>query len=302
VTIAVTRAPDAMTAPVISASDVDRYVVVAIRDADEDRAVAQWVADDAGGQDHVHVVHVQAPLSLLDCDWAPVRAHHESRVVQARRTVARGECPIRAVHAAVELDGSALGGDPAEILTELARLVDVVVIGAPAAGRDDRVGVHLRAAAGCVVVTVPRGYSSAAAPGTDSVTVILDELDLPDALLDFALSVAVRHQAMVRVVRLRSALRHPENHPAELLAQDQFDLDQGLLDRAAAHPELGIVGEISLDGDGATMQRALATSRLVVVAPSLADAAVARLGTAACPIAVVPGNAPVDARATNGTR
>ena len=275
-------ATSALSSPELAHDEgIGRDIAVAIRDLDSDGAVVDWVLHTAGPTDHVHIVHAYRPFGLLDCNWESVRNARIYRATEAQRVVAAAQCPLRAAH--LRVDGTAIAGDPATVLVDLSDVVDLVVVGDDEFGRD--VAETVREQGQCPIVTVPHRGGDPDGPPRP-VTVVLDSLDISGPVLEFALSSAVRRGVDLRVVQLRSALRHPEGRPAELLAQEQFDLDAGLRQWIPPGGGVGVVGEIAGDDTFEVMANAMQTSELVVL-PAAAAALLAGHDIP-CAVAIVP--------------
>jgi nucleotide-binding universal stress UspA family protein len=264
-----------------------RLVVVAVSADDADRGVAEWAANAVTGNDHVHVVHVYRPFRLPDCDWEIIRESQRRRTAEARRLAACGECPIRQAHRALQVDGSAIGGDPVEVLIELSAIVDVVILGADAEGSAADVTAGVVHGAYCPVVIVPpRAASTELSTSGRPVTLLLDEPDLSAAGLELAKREAIRLGTGLRVVELRSAVRHPEPESPQLLAEEQICLDERLL-QWGRNEQVGVVGEVSLDEPASTARRVIGSSSFVVMSRSAVELLAGV--DLPCPVAVVPG-------------
>lgn len=256
-----------------------RLVVGGVGDARTGARVAAWLAATSLPGDQVHLVHVYEPMRLDGCTWQPVHEAQHLRVAEARRLAALAEAPVRAARTGADVSGSAIAAEPVAALVELSKVADLLVLGSgPTA-------LRVAARADCPVVVVTRDEIRNTAP----VTVLASTPALPRRALDFAVQEADRRSTTLRAVQLRTALRHPEASPAELVADDQVALDTGLVMWRASAPHLGIVAEISFAPVPEAVHAALTSSGLVVLPAADVDLLTDADVESGCAVALVPG-------------
>ncbi|MGN6608547.1 MAG: hypothetical protein ACTHMS_16250, partial [Jatrophihabitans sp.] len=222
---------------------------------------------------------------LADCHWEPVERERTLRLEGALRVVSRTEVPLRAARVAAEVGGSAVAGEPSDVLTDLSAVADLVVMGADVAG-----GVVARdvvAGSRCPVLVLPPQPQWEAHRDLP-VTVLLPTPDIPQRLLQIAVDEAEREHVALRVLQLHGALRHPARQPSELIAEEQVGLGELLYPLREQHPDVAFVGEIDVDDPLAAVTRVADSSRMLAASTHslrLVDGAEA---LARCPVLFVP--------------
>lgn len=259
-----------------------RLVVLAVNGQD-DGIIARWSSQWLASSDRVHVVNVYEPMPRTQ--WEPVVLADRARSLEAERTVARAEAPIKVAGTAAEVDGEVIPGDAVKVLRQLSALADVLVVGADVGGGE--VTARLVRSARSVVIVVPTGSQRDLTAGRP-VTALLPTPVLPETQLNFAAREAARLGAALRVVRLASALRHPEVSPPEVVAEDQIELAEQLLPLREAVPDAAIVAETDFRDASEVIMRVAQSSSLLVVAHDAVALVTRCAGFAFCPVAVVP--------------
>ena len=124
-------------------------------------------------------------------------------------------------------------------------------------------------------------------------TVLVDELGLPDAALAFGLAEAERRGVSLVVAQFWSALHEEGPRSVELLASRQEMLSEELIGWRDRAESVGVIGELLLDDTDQTLARLRSTSQLIVVPAQSAHLGhVLARGDGCCPTAVVPGPRP----------
>lgn len=180
------------TRPRASAADPtltlpSRVIAVGVRDHEYDAAALRWLEYEASaGADAVHLVHAYVPCGLDDA----------CRTL-GRRVAAQAVQRVRVARPDLLVDGSAVQGLPEDVLHEFTSVVDLLVIGDPAAGPPRRTTWRIQQRAHCPVVAVPRQFRP---PGTGPVTLVLPEGAPAEAVSRFATDSAARHAAHLNVI------------------------------------------------------------------------------------------------------
>lgn len=282
-----------------------RRIAVGVKSISRDATGLSWAARDARpGLDEIHVVHAYRSLALTGCVWPPVVRANDARRTEARRTVAAALTALHAASAGVAVDGSAIAGNPAEVLTALSEVVDLLVVGCAAPGdvADPPGPDHQRALrtaqhAACPVVVVPSVERTDAAGDADRpVAVLVGGGALPLRSIDFALDSAQRLGAALVVAQ---SCPVPAAGPAAgaraLLGWEtsrQEELDAQLAASRAEYSDVGVIVELRRESVSATVDLMRRTARLLVLArpfDEISGGAFDRILSAptGCPVAVV---------------
>jgi nucleotide-binding universal stress UspA family protein len=268
-----------------------RLIAVGVRD-ERDRSTLAWALDDAVPRlDGVHVVHAFVPLRIEGCSWAPVVEGRAVRVDTAQRVVSRALQQLRSVRPDVRVDGSAVRGAAADVLTEFSDVVDLVVLGEDEA-QHRSLGMTTRRVLGyakCPVVVVPADYADHQVDPRLPVTVAVDTLDLPSTLLEVGLHEASRRRTALRVAHIWSALHEEPPWTAELVANRQAQLDMQLSDWRGSRPIGGLVGELMIDDSPDALAELRVGSQLLVVSStSIRLLGPSDAGKHRCPALIIP--------------
>ena len=268
-----------------------RLIAVGIADADHDQAALLWTLDDARpGVDEVHLVHAYLPLRLEGCSWQPVVAARSARRSQASRIISAAQQRLRSVCPTLTVDGSVIAGLSWDVLQEMSRVVDLIVL-----GDDDPVAELATTAsrvarlARCPVVTVPLDFHpSATADWPVTVLLRADEADEP--LVARGLRHAQRRGTNLIVAQLWSAPGSGETPMPELLASRQEQLDTQIAAWCRRQPTVGVIGELLVDDGPAIVAELRQRSCLLVVDagdPHITDKAALRFERR-CPTETLP--------------
>jgi len=235
---------------------MSRLIAVGVRDAEASRAALVWAATEAAGDgSELHVLHCYELLALDGSSWAPVVQANDALRAGARHIVNESEHVARSSAPGVEISGSAVRGAVGAALTDLSRLVDLVVVGESARNplRD-----QLAATVRCPLVVVPDTDVSA----DDPIVVAVDRHDLPLDALHFALRTARRWGAQL-VVAASDGL---PTSGAEAVADVHARLDMQLESVTCEYPDVPV--EVTLHStDFATVVRTAAIGARLLVLP-----------------------------------
>jgi hypothetical protein len=264
-----------------------RLIAVGVRDVDHDNDTIAWVAREAvPAIDRVLMAHAYEPVTLTGCNWEPIARAREDRTTSAQHVAAQAAQRAHVRETGVQLEAAAIAGRPEDVFVELSEIVDLLVIGdsATVARQHPHIAQHIRSNARCPVVTVTRGNQPRAGL---PVTVVLDELELPHPVLEFAADAAFRRGVALHVSRAWRVYGCTDTFSAESLAEQQEELDIQLAPLAEEF-DLPIVSRIEL-GDG--WMRELRDMSSVVVTgqhSGLFAAAHPEATSPGCPTVVVP--------------
>lgn len=266
-----------------------RRIVVAVRDYPHDRTTIDWaLAHAMPGVDTLHLVHAYRPLRLEGCHWAPVVRDRDLRSLAGRSVVSRALQRMAANGSALRADGSAVAGAAEDVLEEISEVADLLVIGDDSTGLSGqrRISWRVQDASQCPTVCVPGTYQATTEP--EPVTVVADEQDLDDSLLELGADLAARAGVGLQVSRPWSALHAGRADPAEWIADQQRALDAQLADWQLRHRGLSLRTRIELDDGWAECLRRI--SSVLVIRTSSAALVRSRPTEPArpCPIATVP--------------
>lgn len=260
-------------------------VAVGVRELARDAGPLAWAAECA---DTVHVVHAFRQQLAGECSWDPIRQAREARRESARLLVARVVQRLHHSHPTLAVDGSAVPGDPVEVLVEFSEVVDLVVIGRDAAASCQTAARTVQRAS-CPVAVVPSGYR----PRADDdrpVTLLMDGGTLPGEVLEVGLRQAARLRTCLCLAQFWSALHDEPPSSAELIADQQMQLDQQLAAVGRTDPEVPLASELLLRDDAQALDDLRSASQLLVLSASavqlprlLAPEPVER-----CPTLIVP--------------
>jgi hypothetical protein len=256
-----------------------RLVVLAV--SGRDRGVAaRWVARWLEPEDRIHVVNIYEPIGLDGCHWEPVEQARSEQVAAAQRVVARNELPIRALGAAAEIGGSAIPGDPVDVLRRLSRVADVLVLGSDAVGAD--VCRKVLEGAQCTTIVLPAGYDWESGYGKP-VTVVVTDADPARQAVRIALDEALRDKAPLRVLQLAGPVsrRRP-------VGDDKVALAEEVLWLRRLAPEAAIVADLDRSHPATAVAEAALHCRMLVIDPALLTILDESAGFDASPVMCVP--------------
>lgn len=265
-----------------------RLIGVGIHDVVHDRATLEWaVADARPGVDQLHVAHAYVPLRLDGCAWEPVSTMRDRRHVSATRVVSQAVQRASESHEGLQVDGSAIGGLPEDVLIELSHVVDLLVIGDDSHDplRVRRITTRVQDHTHCPLVCVPRNYLARA--DERPVTVVADERGLIAGIMAFGADLARRRGVGLQVSRAWSSLHEGKADRPAWLAEQQEELDAQLAGWCAAYPGLPVSARLELGFWW--LDRLRAASSLLVTSAQSAD--LVRSPSDAvhtCPVAIVP--------------
>jgi hypothetical protein len=205
--------------------------------------------------------------------------------------VARALQRARSSHPGLELDGSAVAGLPADVLMEFSDVVDLIVVAddehrAPAL---PATVAALVSRTHCPVVVVPSGHPQAEQDARP-VTVLVDEMGLPQTAIAFGLREAALRRTSLRVAQYWSDLHAQGPLTAETIADHQRQLDLQIADLRESNPELAVIGELLLQDSTQALRRVRSGSQLLITIRSSRHLAalIAPDDPRRCPVAVVP--------------
>lgn len=277
------------------------HIVVGLGYGDEGRPELEWAAREAQAMDvALRVLRVYDPSEIGE-PWIPSteRIIADELREDAREAVEAALMHVRSQWTDVDVSGTVVEGDPAEMLIAASRLASMIVVG----GRQLSVlgaavlgsvsaEVAVRAAGPVVVV----GRNAGDPVDGRAVVVGVDGAADTDEVLGFAFEHAARHDRPVHAVYCRNRKPRDAGAPPDR-QRAEFWLAEQVATWRAKHPKIEVTTTVIQDHPVAGLVTAAGggAALLVVGSHSRRHALPARLGSvsqgvlhhARCPVAVV---------------